>query len=107
MSLPLTHPAVWEDFNDAIRYYALEAGAEIALDFEQCIFQHFDTIQAAPMLYRERALKVRRVNLGPQFSEWYIAFMLWQQRVVVVAIAHGKRRPYYFRERIKAAKKLR
>lgn len=106
MNWPLAHPAVWEDFNDAIRYYASRAGSEIALDFEQCIHQNFALIQATPLLHRARAFQVRRVNMGPQFREWYIAYILSQQTVVVLAIAHGKRRPYYFRERIREAKHL-
>ena len=106
MRLPPTHPAVWEEFNDAICYYAREAGAGIALDFEACIYQHFVEIQEAPLIYRLRELEVRRVNMEPQFKEWYLAFMLWNGQVVVLAIGHAKRRPYYFRDRIDEARKM-
>ncbi len=37
MNLPPTHPAVWDEFSDAIRFYASEAGSGIALDFEACV----------------------------------------------------------------------
>ena len=106
MSLPPTHPAVWDEFSDAIRYYAREAGAVIALDFEACVYQHLSEIQKAPMIYRQREDEVRRVNLGPQFKEWYLAFMLWNQQAVVLALGHAKRRPYYFRDRINESRKM-
>lgn len=32
--------------------------------------------------------------------------MIWRQRVVILAIAHTSRRPYYWRSRIGEAKEL-
>ena len=106
MKLPQAHPVVWDEFSDAIRYYARVAGAEIALDFENCIFTHFDKIEADPLLLRKRDGEIRRMNLGPQFKEWYLAYMLWRNRIVILAIAHGKRYPNYFCDRIEEAKQL-
>jgi len=53
-----------------------------------------------------RKLNVRRANLGPQFNEWYLAYMLWNDQVVILAIGHAKRRPFYFHNRIDEALKL-
>lgn len=106
MKLPPVHPAVWDEFNDAVCYYAAEAGAEIALAFEDCVFRHFDEIQITPLIYRERKWGIRRANLGPQFKEWYIAYMLWKESVVILAIAHAKRRPFYFRRRVTEARRM-
>jgi hypothetical protein len=44
------------------------------------------------------------VNLTPRFGEYYIAYMLWHDKVVILAIAHAKRRPYYWRHRISESK---
>lgn len=49
---------------------------------------------------------IRRVNLNPRFGEYYIAYMIWRQKVVIVAVAHAKRRPHYWRDRIGESKKL-
>lgn len=49
---------------------------------------------------------MRRANLHPRFSEYYIAYMVWRERVVILAIAHAKRRPYYWRKRIDEAKQM-
>jgi hypothetical protein len=94
MKLPATHPAVWDEFDHAIRYYTGAAGTSIALDFEACVYQHFGEIKEFPLIYCLREDEIRRVNLGPQFKEWYLAFMLWNQQVIVVALGHAKRRPY-------------
>lgn len=61
---------------------------------------------AAPLLHTLRRRGTRRVNLTPRFGELYIAYMIWRQRVVILAIAHARRRPYYWRSRIGEAKKL-
>jgi hypothetical protein len=49
---------------------------------------------------------VRRVNLTPRFGEYYIAYMLWHENVVILAIAHAKRIPYYWRHRISESKQM-
>ena len=105
--MPPTHPAFWNEFADAIRYFAKAAGAGIALDFESCIHRNLAGIQAHPLHHHERRKsEIRRVNLGPQFREWYIAYMLWKDGLVILALAHAKRPPNYFRSRIPEAKML-
>ncbi len=106
MIIPRVYPAAWDDLNEIIRYLAAQAGADIALAFDACVFEHFAEIQRTPLFYRIRKFDIRRVNLQPQFGEFYIAYMIWNDKVVVVAIAHAKRRPFYFRHRIKAAKRM-
>ena len=59
-----------------------------------------------PLHYNIRRGLVRRVNLTPQFDEYYLPFMIWKDRVVILAVAHAKRRPYYWRKRIGEAKKM-
>ncbi|HWB02620.1 MAG TPA: type II toxin-antitoxin system RelE/ParE family toxin [Verrucomicrobiales bacterium] len=106
MKLPTVHPSAWDDFEAIIRYLADEAGADIALSFENCVFYYLGEIQREPLMHHVRRFEVRRVNLRPRFREYYIAYMLWQGKVVVLAIAHAKRRPFYFRARIKSARRM-
>ena len=42
MIIPTLHPAAWDEFNEIIRYLAREAGADIALAFEGCVFCRLD-----------------------------------------------------------------
>ena len=52
-----------------------------------------------PLLWRARAGGFRRVNL-PGFS-YYIAFMIIDQTVLVLAVAHTSRNPDYWKNRIR------
>ena len=61
--------------------------------------------RGTPKLYRVRRNHIRRINLGPQFKEWYIAYMLWNGKLIVLALAHAKRRPFYFIGRATTAKR--
>jgi plasmid stabilization system protein ParE len=51
-----------------------------------------------PFLWRERPGGYRRVNL-PGYP-YYIAFVLREERVVVIAVAHGSRHPDFWKRRI-------
>ena len=51
-----------------------------------------------PLLWRLRPAGYRRVNL-PGFP-YYIAFVLEQDLILIVAVAHSSRHPDYFRNRI-------
>jgi hypothetical protein len=93
------HPAAWQEYEEALRYYA-GIHLELALDFEDAVADRRDRIVAAPLRFSVRKFNVRRVNLAPQFKEWYLAYIIWRDRPVIVAVGHAKRRPYYFRRRI-------
>ena len=98
------HPAAREEVREGYLYYGAE-DEELALDFERKVNQTLDLIQREPELSRIRRHKVRRANL-PRFKEHYIAYMLWKDRIVVIAIGHSKRRPYYWYRRPKQYREL-
>lgn len=101
------HPTAREELHDTISYYAsADDKGELAFDFEATFYRYVDAIVANPILYNIRRRNTRRANLTPRFGEYYIAYMIWRQKVVVLAIAHAKRRPYYWRKRIGEAKKM-
>lgn len=99
------HPEAREEFDAAFDYY-LGIDPELADDFDSTFFRYLDAIIANPLLYNIRHRAVRRANLKPRFSEYYIAYMIWREKVVILAIAHAKRRPYYWRKRIGEAKQM-
>ena len=51
-----------------------------------------------PLLWRERPGGYRRVNL-PGFP-YYVAFVLREDHVLVIAVAHGSRHPDYWKSRM-------
>lgn len=99
------HPQARAEFDEAFANY-LGIDPELAVSFEATFFDYLESIIANPLLYNLRHSPTRRVNLTPRFGEYYIAYMLRNQRVVILAVAHAKRRPYYWRKRITEARKL-
>jgi plasmid stabilization system protein ParE len=99
------HPAAGEEYDDAFAHY-LGIQPELAAAFAEHFRSHRRKICENPLLYNIRRSKTRRVNLLPRFGEYYIAYMIWHERVVILAIGHAKRKPFYWRERINESKKL-
>ena len=99
------HPEAREEF-DAAFDHCLAIDPELADDFDSTFFRYVDTIIASPLLYNIRRVPVRRANLNPRFSEYYVAYMVWREKVVILAIAHAKRRPSYWLKRIGEAKEM-
>jgi hypothetical protein len=93
------HPAAREEAHEGYLYYGA-VDDELGLDFERKINQTLDLIQSQPELFSIRRYKVRRANLN-RFKEGYIAYMLWKDQIVVIAIGHANRRPYYWYRRPK------
>ncbi len=98
-------PAAQEELQSAFSHYDV-IDARLADSFYAKYLVSRDRARTTPEIYRVRRHEIRRINLGPQFEEWYIAFLLWNGKFVVLAITHAKRRPFYFSERVAVAKKL-
>ena len=99
------HPQARVEFDEAFVNY-LGIDPNLAVSFEATFFDCLDRIIANPLLFNLRRPPTRLANLKPRFGEYYIAYMIWREKVVILAIAHAKRRPYYWRNRIVASKKL-
>jgi plasmid stabilization system protein ParE len=97
------HPSALDELHDAIRYYA-ETDPALAVAFEEAYLHHRQVLLANRLLYHVRSMSVRRANLVPRFKEYHIAYTIWHEKVLILAIAHGKRKPYYWQERIAQAK---
>lgn len=104
------HPAAENEFRDIVRYYAAidedDPDHPLAAAFDATFHRHLRLILGTPELVRVRQPPTRRVNLTPRFGEYYIAYMIWKERVVILAVAHAKRRPYYWRKRIGETKEM-
>ncbi len=104
------HPSARDEYADIIRYYAAidedDKDEPLARAFDATFNRYLNRIIDHPLQASLRRPPTRRVNLTPRFGEYYIAYMIWREKVVILAIAHAKRRPCYWRKRIAEAKKL-
>ena len=94
-----THPGAKEAF-DEIQTLLRAENPGLAANFARCVAENILLIRQNPRLHHESRFALRRVNLRPQFGEYGIAFLRWQEK----AIAHAKRHPFYFLDRIGEAR---
>ena len=97
MNLKFLSEAQEELFEAAGYYESKEAG--LGVRFRNEIAHVLEHVIADPYLWREHDGGYRRVNC-PVFP-YYIAYFIRQDAVIVAAVAHGHRRPEYWRKRIK------
>ena len=76
-------------------YEEIEHG--LGLRFKDEVQRHVQLIREHPALPRLRNKSYRRVNL--RRFPFYIAYVLKDETIYVVAIAHSKREPNYWKER--------
>jgi plasmid stabilization system protein ParE len=91
------HPGASEDYAAALTWY-YSRGSAIASDFEREINRAIRLICQSPLRWPVFDKERRRI-LVRKFP-YSIIYELHDQEVVILAVAHGKRRPYYWRERI-------
>ncbi|MFZ4765709.1 MAG: type II toxin-antitoxin system RelE/ParE family toxin [Roseimicrobium sp.] len=97
-------PIVFEDearneYREAIGYYH-NIDPDLHLGFRAEVGHLLRFIASNPLVPRLRRHGVRRINLE-RFAHYYIAYMIWKEQIVIVAIGHAKKRPYYWRRRPK------
>ena len=86
------------ELTEAIAHYEdIEAG--LGLRLKQEARTAIRWIQDHPELPRLRPKGYRRVNL--KIFPYYIAYFIWDDRIWVLAVAHGRRRPEYWLDRKK------
>jgi plasmid stabilization system protein ParE len=71
----------------------------LGLRFKNEIVRVCVRIVKDPLLWRERKGGYRRVNC-PNFP-YYVAYLIREETVVIVAVAHGHRLPEYWKARIR------
>ena len=97
---PITlHPDVDAEITEAVRYYeSREPG--LGLDLLGEVEQAFDQIMANPEACQRIAKRVRRKSLW-RFP-YNMMYAIYPDKIRVVAFAHQKRRPFYWRKRLKS-----
>jgi plasmid stabilization system protein ParE len=94
------HPKAVDEIEAAYDYLFEHADSDTAEAFRTEVESKLSYCHANPLIYRIRRYQVRRANLE-RFSEHYIAYMLWKDRFIVIALGHSKRRPFYWYRRPK------
>lgn len=94
------HPLAVEEIVAAYEFLYENADRETAEDCRRRVLEKILHCHRYPLHYTIRRHNVRRANLE-RFKEHYLAFMLWSELFVVIALGHAKRRPFYWYRRPK------
>ncbi|MEP6672197.1 MAG: type II toxin-antitoxin system RelE/ParE family toxin [Chthoniobacter sp.] len=86
---------VRREIQEAAEYYEGER-AGLGDHFWQEVDMHVRWIQANPTVPRLRGGDYRRVNL--KVFPYYIACAIRHEAIVLLAVAHGHRKPHYWTE---------
>lgn len=97
MSLDFLPEASSELYEAAEYYESKEAG--LGRRFRNEVLEVCRLIVQQPVLWRERRGGYRRVNC-PVFP-YYVAYFIRGDVIIVAAVAHGHRRPGYWKERLR------
>ena len=86
----------FKELNDAIEYYE-EQQAGLGLRLKEEIEEHVSWILNNPTVPRIRRGGYRRVNL--KVFPYYIAYVVHEETLWILAIAHSHRKPIYWIKR--------
>ena len=86
-------PEAEAETTDASLYYEGRVTG-LGGSFEREVHFVFTAISAAPEIPRVRPRGYRRVNL--KRFPYYVAYMLFDGMVIILAVGHGARRPEYW-----------
>jgi plasmid stabilization system protein ParE len=98
MKLIVLHPDADAEISEAARYYESRQpglGADLLGEVEQA----FDQISLNPEASQKIGRRVRRKHLW-RFP-YNLVYAVYPERIRIVAFAHQKRRPFYWRKRLK------
>jgi hypothetical protein len=95
MQVQILREAETEFWEAVTEYEQLEHG--LGLRFKDEVQSHIKAIRKHPTLPRIRESNYRRVNL--RIFPFYLAYVIRAETIYVVAIAHSKRKPDYWKKR--------
>ena len=90
------HPGASDDYDAAYAWY-FTRGSGIADDFEREIERCLRLIEASPLRWPRFDAERRRMIVRK--FPYSIVYEIINDEVVILAVAHGRRRPYYWRGR--------
>jgi plasmid stabilization system protein ParE len=93
------HPEAIAEFDAAVDWYARRS-EQAADDFVRAVNDAVSAIEIRPLMWAEYLYGTRRYVL--RHFPFVVVYLLNESRITIVAIAHGRRRPGYWKERITA-----
>jgi toxin ParE1/3/4 len=93
------HPEASAEFAEAVEYYVEHAPPEIPVRFNSAIEAGVAEIAKSPLRFPRWKDTRARKYVVPGFP-YLIFFLDFPEYVRILAVAHTKRRPVYWRERI-------
>jgi len=91
------HEAARREANDATVWYA-ERSIPSAMRLRDELLAGFSRAAASPLSYPAYLHGTRR--LGLKRFPYFVVFLAWLDAVYVVAVAHAKRQPGYWKRRL-------
>lgn len=91
------HTEAIAELREAIRYYEEKSPGLGRRLFDE-VNEFVRRIAEHPTRFSERIASIRRVNL--KRFPFHIHYLLQTESIAIVAIAHDKRRPFYWRARL-------
>ena len=94
----ILHPDVDAEITETARYYESRVpglGSDMLDELEKAL----DQISANPEAWQRIGRKVRKKSLW-RFP-YNLIYEAYHERILIVAFAHQKRRPFYWRKRLK------
>lgn len=96
---PITlHPDADAELTEAARYYELRQSG-LGSDLLEEVERALDQILAYPEASQKIGTRIRRKRLW-RFP-YNLVYAAYPERIRILAFAHQKRRPYYWRKRLK------
>ena len=90
------HPGAEEDYGEAFAWY-FDRNSSIAYDFEYEIERGLRLIAQSPLRWPKFDNERRRIILRK--FPYSLIYEIVDEEVVILAVAHGRRKPYYWRDR--------
>ena len=94
---PSIHPSALAELNSAVSWY-LERNETAAVKFVEEVDRAIDLIDASPRRWPEGERGTRKFVL--QRFPYAVIYRQKQSAVQIIAIAHGHRRPAYWKDRL-------
>ncbi|MBV9948602.1 MAG: type II toxin-antitoxin system RelE/ParE family toxin [Myxococcales bacterium] len=105
------HPEARQELERARRYYRARDG-EVARRFAREVLEVFERVARSPLQFPKHGLLAITTKTGPLFFDVYkavlprtfpyvVLFFVRANTAIVLAVAHGKRRPGYWIARTK------
>ena len=97
---PLFHPGADDDYAQAFTWYFARSPA-VAYDFEREVERCLRLIVQSPLTWPKFDAQRRRIILRK--FPYSLIYEIIEGKPIVLAVAHGRRRPFYWLERTKTS----